>query len=58
MSDRPNTPKEGAAYDSGHGHRSITHDRTNPYCRDVTPGQHAAWERGWEAADRELNKSA
>lgn len=46
--------KEQVAFDSGAGHRAITHDRTNPYCPDVTPGQHAAWEQGWEKTDREL----
>lgn len=47
------------AFDRGYGHRSITHDRTNPYPR--TPKEvsrnHDAWERGWEKADRELRLS-
>lgn len=43
------------AFDSGAGHRAISHDRTNPYDQSAQPEQHAAWERGWETTDRAAN---
>lgn len=45
------------ATDRGNGHRCITHDRTNPYDLDKQSLEHAAWEAGWQQADRELGRS-
>jgi hypothetical protein len=50
------TSEEQIAFDRGDGHRCITHDRTNPYDAEKQVAEHAAWERGWEKCDVELNR--
>lgn len=48
--------KVQVAFDRGYGHRSISHDRTNPYDEQFEPAEHEAWEQGWQKADAELSK--
>lgn len=48
-------PDTQPAFDRGGGARGVFHRKDNPYSRTDSPERHAAYELGWEKADKELS---
>jgi hypothetical protein len=48
------SPQERFAFARGQGTRRMTDETVNPYDHAAEPDLYAAWQSGWDDADREV----